>query len=429
MQMILRRALCFFIILAAITLYSVLSFADLGAPHFIYGKVLNSDNGIPNKNYIEIYAYIPSRPDEILDKSSAGCAYDVLSEGWLWFEAGNFDTPWSIGENLRVIVINNLLYETRAIDLILNNSGNQVLPDLTLAPGDMVGPIASNTLANGVASLTIPEETSTITVTATVNDTKTGNNTIKSAECYVDTDPGLGFGLSMDAGDGSFNSQSEDVEIVIDTSSWTAGTTHTIYVRGQDAADNWGAAHMAMVLVTSGEILWECPLSLGWNAVGLAVNLDNYTAQTTCEQINAQNGNIQEIDQFTAGSWSGHICGLPFNNFSLSFGKGYFILAGAESTWNQEGTDIPSPLHIDLRQGWNFICLPRWTEGIFDAQGLIDEIKNQGGSCQEIDQLIRGAWEGHIDGLPFNNFPIIPGKSYAVKCNASGELLIVDSFN
>jgi len=85
------------------------------------------------------------------------------------------------------------------------------------------------------------------TLTGTINDTRyrsgTGEPTqaIAAAEYYVDTPPWLGgTAYAMTASDGSFNSTTEGVTASVDTADLSTGR-HILFVRGQDAAGNWGA--------------------------------------------------------------------------------------------------------------------------------------------------------------------------------------------
>jgi hypothetical protein len=247
-----------FVLVLSIALFSPfsLSLAVTGTPHFIYGKVLNSDGTPPETAYLDIYAYVPARPEELLDKSSVGCGYDIFFDGWLWFESGNLITPWSINEKLRIVAIDTQRLETGVMDVVLDSSGSQHIPDLHLLPGDSVGPIASNAMANGGSPITIPEGAASITVTATVDDSICGNSTIKKAEYFIDTDPGLGSGILMNPEDGSFNSPQEGITVSVNTSSWTEGSTHNVNVRGQDIANNWGPTHVVVVSVTKPEFLY-----------------------------------------------------------------------------------------------------------------------------------------------------------------------------
>ncbi len=227
--------------------------AAIGTPHIIYGKVFNSDGIVPGESNLEIYAYIPARPDELLSLSSLGCGYSN-SDG-MWFETGNCPTPWSINENLRIIVSNTLLQESGVINLVLNSSGNQLFPDLYLESGDNVGPIASNALVDGTSPASIPEGTPNITLTAALDESLSGNNYIQRAEYFVDTDPGIGLGTEMEPSDGLFDASYEEVNVILDSSSWTENSAYTIYVRGQDSAGNWGSTHLVVVSVLTRNII------------------------------------------------------------------------------------------------------------------------------------------------------------------------------
>lgn len=169
---------------------------------------------------------------------------------------------------------------------------------------------------------------------------------------------------------------------------------------------------------------WEISLSAGWNFIGLAVGDGMLQAQDLCEEISRQNVNVLEVSGLIHGRLESHICGLPFNNFSLSSGRGYFLKIPEKGFWTQRGLDIPSPIIIDLQSGWNTISLPGWTQGYFDAQSLIDTIKNKQGSCQKVYHFNKGTWIVYIDGRPFNNFPIEPGKGYLLKCEHPSQVII-----
>ncbi len=90
-----------------------------------------------------------------------------------------------------------------------------------------------------------------VQLTATVNDTRYNNQNgteptqnIVAAEYYIDVPPWVTtttpIAYPMAPTDGSFNSPVEGVEATVDTSGLSNGR-HILFVRGQDAADNWGA--------------------------------------------------------------------------------------------------------------------------------------------------------------------------------------------
>ena len=73
------------------------------------------------------------------------------------------------------------------------------------------------------------------------------------------------------------------------------------------------------------------------------------------------------------------------------------------------------PIYIQL--GWNHISLPLVPVTPYTAEGVCDEINRQGGDVVEIDRWYAGGWDGHICGLPFNDFDIELGSDYFIKSN------------
>ncbi|HEY1014919.1 MAG TPA: M14 family zinc carboxypeptidase [Herpetosiphonaceae bacterium] len=84
-------------------------------------------------------------------------------------------------------------------------------------------------------------------VTATINDTKNGNQAISAAELYVDTPPWRGGSpVSLSATDGAFNSTAEAVQ---GTVSGLSSGKHIVFVRGRDAGGNWGPVSAVFLTV------------------------------------------------------------------------------------------------------------------------------------------------------------------------------------
>ncbi len=162
--------------------------------------------------------------------------------------------------------------------------------------------------------------------------------------------------------------------------------------------------------------------------VGPALDLA-YLAQDMCDDISGDGCAPSEIIRYMreAGVWEIHICGLPFNNFPIENGKGYFVKSSDSCDWLQEAPLIPTPLAIQLGAGYNPVCLPSWWAGASVAAELCQEINGQSGSVTEVIRYVRdtGAWETHICGLPFNNFPIAPGVTYILKCSEESEWVML----
>jgi carboxypeptidase T len=93
-------------------------------------------------------------------------------------------------------------------------------------------------------------------ITATMNDTRYNNSNgtepvqnIAAGEVYVDTPPWAGgTPVAMSPADGNFNSSIEGATVTLDSTGFADGR-HLLYVRGKDAANNWGAVSAAWLTV------------------------------------------------------------------------------------------------------------------------------------------------------------------------------------
>lgn len=103
-------------------------------------------------------------------------------------------------------------------------------------------------LSRGPDALTVQaaQIDATLAVSATINDTKNGNQTIAAAELYIDTPPWRAGAapIALDASDGGFGAT---IEAVQGETAAPAEGRHMIFVRGRDAAGNWGPVSAAWV--------------------------------------------------------------------------------------------------------------------------------------------------------------------------------------
>jgi FtsP/CotA-like multicopper oxidase with cupredoxin domain len=124
--------------------------------------------------------------------------------------------------------------------------------------GDPSGPVTSTVaLSPNPANGTVD-----VTVTASVSDVTTGGSNIQAAEFYVDNTAGLP--IAMSAVDLAFDSPTESVTgtLPIATLTTLASGNHTIYVRGQDVGNSWGAFDTAVLsLEKAGPLLSSLSLS------------------------------------------------------------------------------------------------------------------------------------------------------------------------
>jgi hypothetical protein len=79
----------------------------------------------------------------------------------------------------------------------------------------------------------------------------------------------------------------------------------------------------------------------------------------------------------------------------------------------------PSPaVSIVLNGGWNLIALPPGTAAGYTAQGLLDDVRAQGGRPVEIGRWQAAGWQSHADGLPGDDFPVEAGRAYFLLMSA-----------
>ncbi|HPP66460.1 MAG TPA: hypothetical protein PKX05_00935 [bacterium] len=79
---------------------------------------------------------------------------------------------------------------------------------------------------------------------------------------------------------------------------------------------------------------------------------------------------------------------------------------------------LPTSVSMFFEQGWNLICLPVEPATPITAQDFLDKLNTQGAGATEINRWHNGAWQAHINELPFNNdFNIESYCGYLIKVN------------
>ncbi len=112
-------------------------------------------------------------------------------------------------------------------------------------PPDTFGPVTS--LVNATPNPT--QGASSVTLTATVNDSTTGGSVVAGAEYFINSVGANGAGTPMNASDGSFNSVTEGVTAAVNVTGYSGPIT--LYVRGKDSQNNWGAVASVVLNVTA----------------------------------------------------------------------------------------------------------------------------------------------------------------------------------
>ncbi len=76
---------------------------------------------------------------------------------------------------------------------------------------------------------------------------------------------------------------------------------------------------------------------------------------------------------------------------------------------------------LALSAGWNLVALPLQPLTPYQAQSLLDSINSQVNNCSELDRWLNGGWDAHINGLSFNNFDVMLGQGYFIRCTSAGN--------
>ena len=153
---------------------------------------------------------------------------------------------------------------------------------------------------NGQATLSVIKGTA-VTVTSRVNDIAGEASRVGGAEYYIDTDPGVGKGIPMEASDGLYNAANqawENVTAIVDTTNLSGGS-HTIFVRGVDIGKQWSQTKNATLTVQSLGYINGTVTSLGISVPGAYVST---TGASDTTQLNGNYSLIVPIGTYTVNA-------------------------------------------------------------------------------------------------------------------------------
>lgn len=186
--------------------------------------------------------YTPGQITRVLYVASGGgvdYAYGEMGVASYAFEVGTafFESCTSFTNTVYPANLNALLYAAK------------------VARTPYMTPLGPDSLNLVLSASTVPVG-SLVTLTATANDTRYKSGTgepiqaIAAAEYYIDTPPWAAGATAnpMSASDGTFNSTTENLTTSVNTAGWNQGR-HTLYLRSQDAAGNWGAVSAVFLSV------------------------------------------------------------------------------------------------------------------------------------------------------------------------------------
>ena len=174
------------------------------------------------------------------DGTTDDFAYGELGLAAYTFELGTtfFQSCTAFENTILPTNMPALLYAAKAVRTpYMTPSGPEALAVTVIQTGTLLGPSAP--------------------ISATIDDTRYSSNNgvepaqmIAAAEYYVDVPPWdeTATAHPMAAADGSFDASVEVVTATLHVADLSAGR-HTLYVRGQDAAGNWGVVSAIFVTV------------------------------------------------------------------------------------------------------------------------------------------------------------------------------------
>jgi hypothetical protein len=219
--------------------------------------------------------------------------------------------------------------------------------------GDTQGPVISNLLATPNPTYGVSD----VTLSAVISDGTTGGSNITEAKYY---NPVLNSWDIMDPVDGVFDSPSENLEKLIDISSWPDGT-YEIFFRGLDEAGNWGG--VTSITLTKKQN-FELQLSFGWNLISIPIDLPGTSISEVLVSIASEYDSLQYFDASdNLDSWKHNHTSKSsdLNDFkNIDHTKGFWIHITNPSGALLECPGSPFLVNqvITLRSGWNMVGYP-----------------------------------------------------------------------
>lgn len=148
------------------------------------------------------------------------------------------------------------------------------------------------------------------------------------------------------------------------------------------------------------------------------------------QQITAQGGTCTSVIAYQGGALITHPTGTALSNFAIEIGKGYFVRCATAGTWTARGFRFDAPSwSVPLDAGYTLIGLLVDPEspGTYTAEGAGTEINGQGGTATQIIgyDAQSGQFVTHPVGTAVNNFPLVLGKGYFVRCQDKSTWVVL----
>ena len=142
-------------------------------------------------------------------------------------------------------------------------------------------------------------------------------------------------------------------------------------------------------------------LSNGWNLITVPLN-KVWTAETLGENISG----CTTVCRFNGDTqtYITHVMGIPYNDFPILDGVGYFIYVTGASTLATPGPSITS-VNVPIYAQWNIIGW--YDETATNASSLGNALHNCTTICMY--DATAESYTTYVVGIPYNNFPITKG--------------------
>ena len=207
---------------------------------------------------------------------------------------------------------------------------------------DDAGPVTSNVSAD-------PDPTNgadSVTLTADIDDSTTGNSDIATAEYFIDNVGANGTGMSMNPSDGTFDSPVEGVTADINVSGWTAGS-YTLYVHGNDSAGNWGATEQVILEVTEASTDTMHVDSIDMELIHIGARF--YHATATVAIVDATDNPVEGAT--VSGHWEG---ATNDQDSGVTGSDGQTPPLQSNYRWSSSGTTFTFVVDDVTKEGWTY---------------------------------------------------------------------------
>jgi hypothetical protein len=180
---------------------------------------------------------------------------------------------------------------------------------------------------------------------------------------------------------------------------WLNPGLYTIKAKAKDihnAESNWSEA--LLMDITN---FFTMPLYTNWNLITVP-RANMWTAETLGQNIS----DCTTICRFNADSqtYTTYVVDIPYNDFPILDGVGYFVYVTQESYLNVTGLSITS-VNVSLSSPWNIIGW--YKETATNASSLGAALHDCTTIC--LYNATTGSYTTHVIGVPYNDFPITMG--------------------